>query len=313
MLNLSSTSITKKFLENKEKSQINEEFKLISNLSKKYIPTYVNSDDPYKNRYSNILTLDHTAVKLNNNNYINANHVSGTYEYPQKYICCQAPLPTTFIDFWTMIWEQNINIIVMLTNLIEKGYVKADQYWPDCVDTPYNFRTINIQFISEINRLGVQMRTFKIIKDSTYKYVYQFHYIDWPDKGIPDSVESFMTLINMINMQKHIIAKNIYPNDLQKQFKYELDNPIIVHCSAGIGRTGTFVVAHLCAGLLSLNKNIDILALTLHIRHQRYGMVQTLEQYEYIYKVVNHILSIKEYENSKIIHAATTNNYDFYY
>jgi len=191
----------------------------------------------------------------------------------QNYICAQAPLPQTFSDFWKMVWQYNCPLIVMLTNLTEKNKKKADQYWPEEGETT-NYENIFVKHEKTKKHYHdtIILRKFLInktnqLENEGFKKVIQIHYTGWPDFGVPEKTESMIGLIREVDLRKK-----------------ELEDPIIVHCSAGIGRTGTFLAIHMALHQQLVKKNSLDLIKKVHImREQRSGMIQSMDQYKFVY------------------------------
>jgi len=239
-----------------------------------------------KNRFSNVLPPEHTRVVLSNipneecSDFINANWISGHIPGSEKaYIATQGPLPSTFADFWRMVWEQNAAIVVMLTKEVESGKLKCDHYWPE-VDEPLiagNFK-ITISDTEEIQRSELIERklTIQNIEKNQSRPVLQLQYIAWPDHGLPTSTTAFLSL-------------------LDDAYKFNnTGGPLVVHCSAGIGRTGTFCVVHSTIEKFKLDlrehpdklPELSVVKAVLAARSQRPGMVQTKEQYMVVYLAI---------------------------
>lgn len=219
--------------------------------------TSIKENNLCKNRYNNILTLESTRVVLNNSNYINANWINIDNNY--DIIATQAPLPNTYIDFWNMVIENDIQYIVMLTNFIEKNQKKADLYFPENQGELFKFNDINIFNLYTIADKNIITRHFLIYNNTKSLYTIHLHYISWPDFGIPNDSNDIINLIKTIYRKK-----------------------IIVHCSAGCGRTGV-----ICAILKYLSKKQPITDIIHNLRNSRYGMVQTKDQYKFIYDLIN--------------------------
>jgi protein tyrosine phosphatase len=240
------------------------------------------------NRYIDILPFDYNRVKLNNS-FINASFMESILGLKQ-YIVAQGPLPDTVEDFWNMIWEQKCGLIVMLTPLVEKGRVKCHQYWPD--QTALCFGELKVSLIKEETLMGEKTihRTFEVQVASQTLVVDMVHFNVWPDhKGSdPSDVLAIVDFANEIYTSRGLAC------------------PMVVHCSAGVGRTGTFCTID--SVLHFLSKNIppitpeivptfltceweqlpkDIIALTVnHFRHQRISAVQSEDQYILCYEAV---------------------------
>ena len=229
-----------------------------------------------KNRYPDVLPIEETRVKLLdlNNDYINANHI--TYNN-LKYISTQAPVKNTFRDFWKMVWDQKSPVIMMLTDLSENNVVKADCYWDinqmayDSYETP-NLNKIPIKIsITRIVELDVGLlRILNLTYGESSRSIYHIQYTDWGDHKEPASINDIKLLIGYIDIFKcRGITKGLY-------------GPPIIHCSAGIGRTGTFISCAVIKSLVYI-KNINIKDIVTTIRKCREGMVQTTKQYNFIF------------------------------
>ncbi|XP_064549413.1 tyrosine-protein phosphatase 99A isoform X5 [Drosophila montana] len=231
-----------------------------------------------KNRYLNITAYDHSRVHLHptpgqkkNLDYINANFIDG-YQKAHAFIGTQGPLPDTFDCFWRMIWEQRVAIIVMITNLVERGRRKCDMYWPkDGVET---YGVIQVKLVEEEVMSTYTVRTLQIkhlkLKKKKQcnleKLVYQYHYTNWPDHGTPDHP------LPVLNFIKKSSAAN--PAEA---------GPIVVHCSAGVGRTGTYIVLDAMLKQIQQKSIVNVFGFLRHIRAQRNFLVQTEEQYIFLH------------------------------
>ena len=244
-----------------------------------------------KNRYKNILPFDHSRVLLGDESqneagqdYINANYINGLLKgHEKRYIATQGCLPVTVGDFWAMIWQDNSRVIVMTTKEVERGRTKCTRYWPDDKQMIKTFGKYNVMLKEEEHTANYIFREMKVWKNSTEgvepRSIYQFHYTGWPDHGVPDDPSSVLNILEDVNI---------------KQDHTEGAGPIVVHCSAGIGRTGTFIVIDMLMHILKeqgLNSEIDIKQAILNVRAQRSGMVQTEAQYKFIYIALQHYIS----------------------
>jgi len=239
-----------------------------------------------KNRYSNILAMEPTRVRLQtyrdfylDTDYINANYINGEIPGSERaYISCQAPLPNTLLHFWLMIWENNSAVIVMLTRLVERDRQKAILYWPEAVGDSKRFGGIVVTHRkSKTINPYLEMRTFEVERDGMKRQIVQFHYTEWPDFGIPASTSTIRDLVCWMDLYR------------MKGTMAGLNGPVITHCSAGVGRTGTFLAVHICMEKMKFFNSLDqvnIPRTVLLLRQSRTGMVQTPEQYHYIYQVL---------------------------
>ncbi|XP_056019779.1 receptor-type tyrosine-protein phosphatase F-like isoform X15 [Ostrea edulis] len=224
-----------------------------------------------KNRYANVIAYDHSRVILQPENgipgsdYINANYMDG-YRKQNAYIATQGPLPETFGDFWRMVWEQRTGTVVMMTRLEERSRIKCDQYWPHRGAETYGIMQVLLVDVTELSTYTI--RTFHI---SRYGYpekreVRQFQFTAWPDHGVPDHPTPLLMFMRRVK------ASN--PPDA---------GPLIVHCSAGVGRTGAFIVIDAMLERIKHEKTVDIYGHVTCLRAQRNYMVQTEDQYIFIH------------------------------
>ncbi|XP_022097200.1 receptor-type tyrosine-protein phosphatase T-like isoform X2 [Acanthaster planci] len=227
-----------------------------------------------KNRYNNILAYDHSRVVLEclednpQSDYINASYING-YKHESKYIACQGPTKASVNDMWRMVWQERVGKIVMLTNLIENGKGKCEQYWPD--EGGKDYGELFVRKVDESSHSNFIVRTFHLSKSSEpegeYRELIHFQYITWPDMKLPES----SPLLRFI--------MKIRATDLEST----QHGPIVVHCSAGVGRTGTFISVDSMLDMAEAEGQVDVLKFVRDMREQRFLMVQTLEQYKFIF------------------------------
>ncbi|XP_043952121.1 tyrosine-protein phosphatase non-receptor type 13 [Gambusia affinis] len=237
-----------------------------------------------KNRYKNIIPFDTTRVVIGKDGgYINANFINMQVKNEHfKYIACQGPLPTTLGDFWQMVWEQNSNVIAMMTQEIEGGKVKCQRYWPD---TPRTAEMVDdrlqITLVKDqhLDHFVIRLIEVKDVQTNETKLVTHLNYTGWPDHGTPSQPEHLLTFISYM---RHI----------------HRSGPIITHCSAGIGRSGALICIDVVLGLISKDADFDISDIVRNMRLQRHGMIQTEEQYIFCYQVALYVLRcLKAEEN----------------
>ncbi|XP_068677380.1 receptor-type tyrosine-protein phosphatase T-like isoform X2 [Montipora foliosa] len=223
-----------------------------------------------KNRYANIIAYDHSRVTLpiidgsENSDYINASYLHGYDGTPKTYIACQGPVPGTYQDFWRMIWQENATTIVMLTRLVEHGRTKCHQYWPEKSES---YHDVIVKNHKTETFADYAIRTFTLSKGSEDKrQVQQFHFLVWPDKGVPRHATAVLGLRRKVRMKHH-----------------DSRTPLVVHCSAGVGRTGAFIVIDAMLESIKKKKVVDVFNYVQLLRNNRISMVQTEEQYGFIY------------------------------
>nr|XP_023651146.1 receptor-type tyrosine-protein phosphatase T isoform X9 [Paramormyrops kingsleyae] len=229
-----------------------------------------------KNRYGNIIaypTDDHTRVRLQllegdpHSDYINANYIDG-YHRPRHYIATQGPMQETVRDFWRMIWQENSVSIVMVTNLVEVGRVKCVRYWPDETEV---YGDIKVTLIETEPLAEYVIRTFTVQKKGHHEIreIRQFHFTSWPDHGVPCYATGLLGFVRQV--------KFLNPPDA---------GPIVVHCSAGAGRTGCFIAVDIMLDMAENEGVVDIFNCIRELRSQRVNMVQTEEQYVFVHDAI---------------------------
>ncbi|XP_021337118.1 receptor-type tyrosine-protein phosphatase F isoform X9 [Danio rerio] len=227
-----------------------------------------------KNRYANVIAYDHSRVVLTpvdgvpGSDYINSNYIDG-YRKQNAYIATQGPLPETLSDFWRMIWEQRASTIVMMTRLEEKSRVKCDQYWP--IRGTETYGMIQVTMLDAVELATYSVRTFALYKNgsSEKREVRQFQFMAWPDHGVPEYPTPILAFLRRV--------KACNPPDA---------GPMVVHCSAGVGRTGCFIVIDAMLERMKHEKTVDIYGHVTCMRSQRNYMVQTEDQYIFIHEAL---------------------------
>ncbi|XP_078223017.1 tyrosine-protein phosphatase non-receptor type 13 isoform X12 [Callithrix jacchus] len=230
-----------------------------------------------KNRYKNILPYDATRVPLGDEGgYINASFVKipvGKEEF--FYIACQGPLPTTVGDFWQMIWEQKSTVIAMMTQEVEGEKIKCQRYWPNILGKTTmvsNRLRLALVRMQQLKGFVVRAMTLEDIQTREMRHISHLNFTAWPDHDTPSQPDDLLTFISYM---RHI----------------HKSGPIITHCSAGIGRSGTLICIDVVLGLISQDLDFDISDLVRCMRLQRHGMVQTEDQYIFCYQVILYVLT----------------------
>ncbi|KAM9324801.1 tyrosine-protein phosphatase non-receptor type 6 [Gastrophryne carolinensis] len=249
-----------------------------------------------KNRYKNILPFDQTRVVLKcgdpnvvGSDYINANYVSnqlwGDDEPLKRFIACQGCLAATTGDFWEMAWQENSRVIVMTTKEVEKGRTKCVPYWPDAEMREKAFGRFWVELLSEHEAMEYKVRKLRVSFQNdrnNARDIAHYQYMNWPDHGVPADPGGVLSFLGEVNRMQENISEA---------------GPIIVHCSAGIGRTGAIIVIDMLVDTIQtkgLDCDIDVQKTIQMVRSQRSGMVQTEAQYKFIYAAIaQYIDSVK--------------------
>uniref|UniRef100_A0A3Q3G0M1 Protein tyrosine phosphatase receptor type Q n=1 Tax=Labrus bergylta TaxID=56723 RepID=A0A3Q3G0M1_9LABR len=266
---------------NNDNSKFLEEFAELPKLLQDLATT--DADLPWnksKNRFPNIKPYNNNRVKLLSepgtagSDYINASFVSG-YLCPNEFIVTQGPLPGTVADFWRMIWETGTHTIAMLTQCYEKGRIRCHKYWPEDNKPMSVFSDILISKVSEEVFPDWTVRTLKVEKHGHYILVRHFNYTSWPEHGVPESCSTLIKFVKAVRAHRH-------------------DNStIVVHCSAGVGRTGVFVALDHLIQHVRDHDFVDIYGLVAELRSERMCMVQNLAQYIFLHQSTLELLNNK--------------------
>ncbi|XP_029379136.1 receptor-type tyrosine-protein phosphatase beta-like isoform X5 [Echeneis naucrates] len=247
-----------------------------------------------KNRYNNVLPYDSSRVKLSIvhgspfDDYINANYMPG-YNSRKEFIAAQGPLPTTVNEFWRMIWEKNVQTLVMLTRCNEQGRVKCEQYWSSGTK---HFENITVTTTSEIPLEDWTIRDFDIknVKTAETRSVRQFHFTAWPDHGVPETTELLISF-------RHLVREHMD--------QYSRHSPTVVHCSAGVGRTGTFISIDRMLFQIERDNVVDVFGIVYDLRMHRPLMVQTEDQYVFLNQCAMDIIRSRNGTNVDLIYQNT--------
>ncbi|KAK3528373.1 hypothetical protein QTP86_034129 [Hemibagrus guttatus] len=227
-----------------------------------------------KNRYRDISPYDATRVVLQGaEDYINANYIN--MEIPggggvRRYIACQGPLPGTCCDFWQMVWEQSTALVVMLTTQVERGRVKCHQYWPN-VSSTGTYGNFQVSCVSEDGKSAYLLRALTLthLETKEERHICQMQYMAWPDHGVPDDSTDFLNFVSLVRSKR---------GDSQ--------DPVVVHCSAGIGRTGVLITMETAMCLIERSQDVYPLDIVRTMRDQRAMMIQTASQYRFVCEAI---------------------------
>ncbi|XP_052228526.1 receptor-type tyrosine-protein phosphatase epsilon-like [Dreissena polymorpha] len=231
-----------------------------------------------KNRYKKMYAYDHNRVPLTkdfegDSEYINASFIHG-FQKIKKFIASQGATEKTLEDFWRMIWQQKVDKIVMLTNLVEMGTLKCLQYWPEELNGVCKYGRVDVKYFDVVETGDYNVRTFQVTKVHDTRVVKQYHLKAWPDKDVPDTAWCLVDFL-----------RAVYTRDEQQ-------SPILVHCSAGVGRTGTFIALDNLISQAKMEKCVRPFQMVENLREQRVSMVQTKEQYVYLHEALAEALLI---------------------
>ncbi|KAG8561923.1 hypothetical protein GDO81_015531 [Engystomops pustulosus] len=251
-----------------------------------------------RNRFQDVLPYDDTRVELvptkeNNTGYINASHIKvavGGVEW--DYIATQGPLQNTCQDFWQMVWEQGVAIIAMVTLEEEGGREKSYRYWPRLGSrhntVTYGRFKITTRFRTDSGCYATTGLKIKHLLTGQERTVWHLQYTDWPEHGHPEDLKGFLSYLEEIQSVRRHTNSTSEPNSPNP--------PVLVHCSAGVGRTGVVILSEIMIACLEHNEMLDIPLVLDMLRHQRMMMVQMIAQYTFVYKVLIQFL-----KNSRLI------------
>uniref|UniRef100_A0AAZ3PJ34 Tyrosine-protein phosphatase non-receptor type n=1 Tax=Oncorhynchus tshawytscha TaxID=74940 RepID=A0AAZ3PJ34_ONCTS len=254
-------------------------------------------DNGERNRFRDVVPYEENRVELvpnkeNNTGYINASHIKvGGEEW--HYIATHGPLANTSADFWQMVWEQGVNVIAMVTAEEEGGRSKSHRYWPK-LGSKHNSAThgkfkVTTKFRTDSGCYATTGLKVKHLLSGQERTVWHLQYTDWPDHGCPEYVQGFLSYLEEIQSVRR------HTNSMLDTSK-SLNPPVVVHCSAGVGRTGVVILTELMISCLEHNERVEVPMMLSHLRQQRMLMVQTISQYKFVYQVLIQFL-----KNSRLI------------
>ncbi|XP_072305537.1 tyrosine-protein phosphatase non-receptor type 7-like [Eucyclogobius newberryi] len=235
-----------------------------------------------KDRYKTILPNPETRVVLNSQNkepgpdgYINANYIRGYKGVPSAYIATQGPMVHTVGDFWDMVWQERAPAIVMLTRLKEEQQ-KCELYWPQSDSEPDSgtFGRFHLRVTDRNERHGFTITDMRVQLNSESRHVRHFWFPSWPDNHVPQRTSALLRLVQEV---EEFCSRPITDEE------QNMVGPIVVHCSAGIGRSGCFIASSVCCKQLQDSGTVDVLETVCQLRLDRGGMIQTPEQYQFLY------------------------------
>uniref|UniRef100_A0A8W8P2I2 protein-tyrosine-phosphatase n=1 Tax=Magallana gigas TaxID=29159 RepID=A0A8W8P2I2_MAGGI len=250
-----------------------------------------------KNRFKTTSPYDHSRVQLKKkqSDYVNANYIDGLKE-DNVYIATQGPKQNTVADFWCMVWQEHIEQIIMLTNVMEGNTAKCFQYWP-ALETSVDCDSFTLNTTDERHYAYYVIRKLKMIhkKDKKCRTVNQYHYTAWPDHGIPEPL-CLLLFNNHVTRTKNATQKI----------------PVLVHCSAGIGRTGTYIAIDALYEECKQKKRINIAEYVEKMREKRMNMVQTYEQYKAIFLTLHEAIKapVAVYDTTEFLSKLKTTHKD---
>uniref|UniRef100_A0A3Q0R9S2 protein-tyrosine-phosphatase n=1 Tax=Amphilophus citrinellus TaxID=61819 RepID=A0A3Q0R9S2_AMPCI len=252
-----------------------------------------------RNRFRDVVPYEENRVELvpnkeNNTGYINASHIKVMIRGEEwHYIATQGPLANTCADFWQMVWEQGVNVIAMVTAEEEGGRSKSHRYWPK-LGSKHNSAThgkfkVTTKFRTDSGCYATTGLKVKHLLSGQERTVWHLQYTDWPEQGCPEYVPGFLSYLEEIQSVRR------HTNSMLDTSK-SLNPPVVVHCSAGVGRTGVVILTELMIRCLEHNEPVEVPTMLSELRQQRMLMVQTISQYKFVYQVLIQFL-----KNSRLI------------
>eukprot|EP00667_Euglena_gracilis_P010909 EG_transcript_11123 len=260
-----------------------------------------------RNRYCDILPNEPTRFRLEGQSgegadYINCNAIDGPWlGVPHSYLCGQAPTEHTLGHWWHMVWQSETTLILMLAKLVEKGCVKADRYWPKKEGTTAKFGGYAVRMVEESPVPGHDEITRRVLQvqspEGQSRTVTQYQYSGWPDHGVPADSHGFVQLLELTDA--HLAAPAAAAGEADAGAEGPAvgaggPGPVLVHCSAGVGRTGVFITAHVVLTRLALHLRTgtaepfqyNLVQTVCQLRWGRSHLIQTLDQYAFCYSVI---------------------------
>uniref|UniRef100_A0A6Q2X077 protein-tyrosine-phosphatase n=1 Tax=Esox lucius TaxID=8010 RepID=A0A6Q2X077_ESOLU len=263
------------------------------------VTTATLADNCERNRFRDVVPYENNRVELvpnkeNNTGYINASHIKVKIRGKEwHYIATHGPLANTCADFWQMVWEQGVNVIAMVTAEEEAGRSKSHRYWPK-LGSKHNSAThgkfkVTTKFRTDSGCYATTGLKVKHLLSGQERTVWHLQYTDWPLNGCPEYVQGFLSYLEEIQSVRR------HTNSMLDTSK-SLNPPVVVHCSAGVGRTGVVILTELMISCLEHNERVEVPMMLAHLRQQRMLMVQTISQYKFVYQVLIQFL-----KNSRLI------------
>ncbi|KAL5486467.1 hypothetical protein EMCRGX_G018950 [Ephydatia muelleri] len=251
------------------------QYRSLESTTKRPSTVALSSENKSLNRFANIVPYDENLIQLSpmegqqdcQKSYINASYIAG-YPEPKKFIATQGPLPSTVVDLWRLVWQEGVSTIVMVTNIKEDGKVKCQQYWAESGRQKYG--PFSVAITEQKDFADYVIRVFEVtLSRSAVRKVTQFHFTAWPDHGVPEYATSLLAFHRKVKSQ-HDGSKG----------------PILVHCSAGVGRTGTLIAIDTVLEQIEKEGLVDIAGTIRKMRWQRMKMVQTPDQYIFLHDAI---------------------------
>uniref|UniRef100_A0A5S6R1C6 protein-tyrosine-phosphatase n=1 Tax=Trichuris muris TaxID=70415 RepID=A0A5S6R1C6_TRIMR len=252
------------------------------------LPIIAFQKNPSLNRYRNVQLYDASRVVLTDQlgpDYIHASYVDG-YKHKNAYIVCQGPTANSVVDFWRMVWQEKCVLIVMVTTIIEEGREKCGIYFPISSDEDLIAGVFNISLEQAERQSTCHILLFKIVCTLTNesREVMLLVYLDWPDSKIPTKPENIFDFISLIRSGQMTMLKRVFPNWTD----HPRGPPIVVHCSAGVGRSASLVLIDICLETLDDSGYVSVISVLRKVRLQRRHAVANPLQFFFVHLVVLH-------------------------